>query len=104
MVGARRKRTAWTGEVQRARSDTFRLGLSDFAHLGLDPACSDTDSYLSALSLVHTSTLYLVMVHHAGGNLDHTWHVPLRTLGGWVVGGGDAGVRSLSQSSTTPHQ
>ena len=40
VVAARRGRTAWTGEVQQARSDTFRLELSDPANLGLDPATS----------------------------------------------------------------
>ena len=38
VVAARRGRTAWTGEVHQARSDTFRLELSDPANLGLDPA------------------------------------------------------------------
>ena len=38
VVAARRGRTAWTAEVHQARSDTFRLELSDPANLGLDPA------------------------------------------------------------------
>ena len=38
VVAARRGRTAATREVHQARSDTFRLELSDPANLGLDPA------------------------------------------------------------------
>ena len=39
-LAARRGRTAWTGEVQKRGSDTYRPEWSDPANLGLDPAQS----------------------------------------------------------------